>query len=180
MFYCVHQQSVSLLDVITVFIAGAAFTLSVIQAIEVCYRQRFSISEVCTGYCIGESDIIPNYRNVIFGLTITNNSSLPISINAIHIRTVSNHYKSFLLTKRFLKEHFIPPGLDNPYQFFTTEFPVNIDAYSSALVYVMYETEDPTEYPYISPDSYCEFEFITSRKKKPDRLLCSEVEFLEQ
>jgi hypothetical protein len=79
-----------------------------------------------------------------------------------------------------MKEHFIPPGLDNSYRFFTSDFPVNIEAYSSALIYATYETKDSLEHVFIDDESRCYFEFVTNRKIKKTTLLCHKIDLLSQ
>lgn len=169
-----------MIDVIALIVAVIALILSLVQWVSGLYSQRFRISVSCIGYSISDSELIPNFRQNIFGFVVCNHSSLPISINRIDVQTVSGEFKSFNLTRRFLKEHYIPPGLDNPYQFFTTDFPINIDAYSSALVFATYETKDENMHVSFVQPSMCCFRFVTNRKTKRFFLECFESNFLEK
>lgn len=169
-----------MLDLFALIVAIIALALSLVQWISGLYSQRFQISVSCIGYSILTSELIPKFRRNTFGFVVCNHSSLPISINRIDIQTVSGKFESFNLTRRFLKEHYIPPGLDNPYQFYTTDFPINIDAYSSALVFATYETKDENMHVSFVQPSMCCFKFITSRKTKCFSLECFESNFLEK
>lgn len=173
------SPSPTVFDTVTFIIAVLAFALSVLQWIFTLYKERFHISVTCTGYSIHTSTEIKDYQHNTFGFIVNNHSSLPISVNIIRVRTVSNGYKNFDLTHRFMKEHLFPLGTDT-YQFFTTDFPVKIDAYSSSLIYATFETKDKDEHIFFSDNSECYFEFVTNRKVKSATLVCKEINFLKQ
>lgn len=169
-----------MISIISIILSVLSFTLSVLQWIFVLRKQSFNISVSCTGYSVSTSELISNYRDYTFGFIVNNHSSLPISINSVCVRTESGKYKMFDLTKRFLKEHFIPPGTERTYQLFSSEFPVNIDAYSSSLVYATYETKLTDEHIFFDDDLFCHFEFVTNRKTVFKVLRCERISLLEQ
>lgn len=180
MFLNVSQPSITSIDKLNLIIAVAALLISAFQWIGGLFSQRFHISVSCTGYSIGLAEEIKDYRNNTFGFIVNNHSSLPISINSIQVLTVSRKYKCFDLTRRFMKEHFIPPGLNNPYQFFTSDFPVKIDAYSSVLIYATFETKDVQEHILFDEKSRCSFKIITNRRTKRITIPCQKTDFLTQ
>lgn len=165
-------------DALALIIAILALILSAWQWIRVLKEERFSLNIKCSGYQILKSEKNETYRDYIFGFIVDNLSSLPISISYISFLSTQNKWIRFCLTKRFMKDHFIPPGLDNPYRFFTSEFPVNIGSYSSALIYVTFESMDGTEI--LFKNGTVEFTFTTSRKEKTLTLDCQEMPVLNQ
>lgn len=168
----------SSLEIAAIIISILALLLSVWQWIRNLRKERFSINVKCIGYQLLISEEKENYRNYTFGFIVDNLSSLPVSLSYISFLSDKNEWVRFCLTKRFMKEHFIPPGLNTPYQFFTSDFPVNIDSYTSVLVFATFESMNSTEVSFEGKNA--NFTFKTSRKEKVLTLQCSKMSVLNQ
>lgn len=155
-----------------------ALTISIWQWVRTLWNERFAIKVKSTGYQLLTSESNSAYRSYIVGFIVDNLSSLPVSISYISFKSDKNEWVQFRLTKRFMKEHYIPPGLDKPYRFFTTDFPINIDAHSSALIYVIHESLDKTEI--LLHNNKANFRFRTSRGSKVFYLDCNKMSVLSQ
>lgn len=166
------------MDYLTIGISMLALLISVWQWVRTLLKERFAIKIKCTGYQLITSEQIEKYRNYTFGFIVDNLSSVPVSISRISFLSDDNAWTSFRLTKRFMKEHFIPPGLDNPYRFFTSDFPVNIDSHSSVLIYAAFETTSAVEVSFDGDNA--RFMFETSRKSKSLSIKCIKMSVLEQ
>ena len=175
--YNIQPKSISA-DALALIIAILALILSVWQWIRTLWKERFSINIKCNGYQLITSEEKKNYRNYTFSFMVDNLSSVPTSLSYISFFSTRNRWERFCLTKRFMKEHFIPPGLNNPYRFFTSDFPVNIDSHSSVLVFATFESLDGTEVSFDGENAH--FMFKTSRKEKSLILQCQKMSLLNQ
>lgn len=102
----------------TFAISILALSLSIFQWIRVLWKERFAVNVTCVGYQLITSTVNESYRNYIFGFMVDNLSSTPTSLSYISFLSTQNKWVRFCLTKRFMKEHLIPPGSNDSYRFF--------------------------------------------------------------
>jgi len=122
-----------------------------------------------TGYYAFKAEKIPlvEYN---FGLMLNNLSSSPISINNVSVLRTDGSFQRCVLTRRFLKEHYIPPGLNRPYQFFTADFPVNLAPHESKLIFVHFCVKGTSQID-VDANGKVLFRFTTN-KKQIEKQLC--------
>lgn len=166
------------MEIYTFAISILALSLSIFQWIRVLWKERFAVNVTCVGYQLITSTVNESYRNYIFGFVVDNLSSTPTSLSYISFLSTQNKWVRFCLTKRFMKEHLIPPGANDSYRFFTTDFPVNIDSHSSVLVFAIFESMDGIEVSF--DNEKANFKFKTSRKEKTLLIPCVKTSLLNQ
>lgn len=137
------EESKSIIDLLTIenvtfWIAVLGFALSIGQILFGLWHKRYNLKISNTGYSLIQSEFNSSYRQYVFGFFVENLSSNPVNIMYISALCKGGSYIRCTLTHRFLKEHFIPPGLDRPYQFFTSDFPIHLDGRCSKLIFVIY------------------------------------------
>lgn len=123
----------------TFLIAIISFFLSIGQLFYGIWKRRYHLKLTNTGYMQIEVNKKP--KTYVFGFFIENHSSNPLNVLYLSALCHDGTYCRCTLTHRFLKEHFMPPGLDRPYQFFTTDFPIHLDAHTSKLIFVMFTSD---------------------------------------
>lgn len=158
-------------DIVSTVIGSLALFLSLASWIRTLIKERFKIQVSCQGYQITKSDYLENYSEYVFAFIFDNLSSVPLSVSSISVEMTDGTLKTFDLTRRFIKEHFIPPGTERTYEFFSTDFPVNLAGNSSCLIFATFEKNDSAEVKF-DVNSQANFLFHTNLKKKILSLYC--------
>ena len=167
-------------DIINAVIACIALFLSLSQWIYSLWKSRYHFLITNTGYYLVKAEANPKYRSYTFGFFVENLSSNPLNILYFSVLLTNGRYERCLLTHRFLKEHFIPPGLDNPYRFFSNDFPIHLDGNCSKLIYVNFVFDDDSMVAF-SDAGKASFMIVSDRKCKTMEIYCTETtNFLNQ
>lgn len=167
-------------DNITTFIAVAGFLLSSGQLLFGLWHKRYNLKISNTGYSIIKSEFNSSYREYIFGFFVENLSSNPVNIMYISALCKGGAYVRCTLTHRILKEHFIPPGLERPYQFFTSDFPIHLDGHCSKLIFIMFICSENEEILFTNSGDVT-FQIKSDLKDDVFSLSCiEETTFLDQ
>lgn len=157
---------------ITFLIAVAGFILSVAQLLSSLWKKRYNLRITNTGYSLTTPKDNPKLREYTFGFFVENLSSNPINIIYLAAQCKNGSFYRCTLTHRFFKEHFMSPGTDRPYPFFTADFPIHLDGNTSKLIFVMFSCKD-NEQILFSDSSVATFNVKCDIKDSIFRISCS-------
>ena len=111
-----------MVTIVAILISSTSLILSAFMTFRTLLKDRFATDVSCLGYDFSSSELRKDYRRYLFYFLIDNLSSIPLSVSYIQVHMADDSFTTFTLTKRFMKQHFIPPGLDNPYDFLLRNF----------------------------------------------------------